>query len=153
MCPSLQAELPRYFTLTIRSLDAEDREITPAQPFAPCFPPHILRQIFSLSSLKPEEDPLLFRSSHAWTFFVDAERPVGKESWQTFLQRWIKVFWMLSIYGLLKGFSTSLQRPMWYEMVLTAHAGHPSHFPAPQITCWVLCIFSTIPFSTLLRPV
>ena len=44
---------------------AEDREITPAQPFAPCFPPHILRQIFSLSSLKPEEDPLLFRSSHA----------------------------------------------------------------------------------------
>ena len=59
MCPSLQAELPRYFRLTIRSLDAEDWEITPAHPSSPCFPPHILRRIFSLSSLKPEEDPLL----------------------------------------------------------------------------------------------
>ena len=133
MCPSLQAELPRSFRLTIQSIDAEDWEITPAQPSAPCFPPYILKQICSLSSLKPEEDPLLPSMPE---LFCWCGKTIG-EGKLTDLPTEMdnSVFWILSIYVLLKGFSTSLQWSMWYEMVLTAHAGHPSHFSAPQITC------------------
>ena len=57
MCPSLQAVLPRYFRLTIQSLDAEDWEITPAKPSSPYFPPHILRLIFSLPETRRRSAP------------------------------------------------------------------------------------------------